>query len=426
MKQEKVLEQNRYYSFFEQVKELIYMCNAEGILIDINPAGVALLGYEKKDELLGIKFTDLFLNPEHREHYNKMIAEKGYFKDFELILKRKNGNQFFGLETAHVIKNHANEVIEYRGIIRDNTKRIQNEMLIRKMNLELVDINKKLKQTQMQLIHQEKLASIGQLAAGVAHEINNPLGFIRSNFTSLYKYIKTLVEFYEQFEHYVKDNNIYLENKPVLDYLADLKKKNKIDFILNDINSLFKETSEGFDRILNIIQGLKNFSRIESKAKIEQFDFNKAIEDTLLVARNEIKYIVNVKKELVELPLMEGLQNEINQVLLNIIINAAQAIKSQKKTGMGELRIKTYVKSGFIICTITDNGPGIPEQVVSKIFDPFFTTKKVGEGTGLGLSISYDVIKKHKGDINVKSKPGQGTCFIIKLPVKCQIKVEKK
>ena len=191
----------------------------------------------------------------------------------------------------------------------------------------------------------------------------------------------------------------------------------KLDYILGDIENLVKESMEGVNRITEIVTSLRNFSRIDNETRIESYDINEALENTLVVAKNEIKYVADVEKELSKVPRIECIGSEINQVLLNILINAAQAIESQNRRDRGLIRIRTYADSDSIYCEIVDDGPGIPQGIVSRIFDPFFTTKDPAEGTGLGLNISYDiVVHKHNGELSVRSEDGKGATFIVKLP----------
>lgn len=192
----------------------------------------------------------------------------------------------------------------------------------------------------------------------------------------------------------------------------------KIDFILEDLPRLFDDSREGIDRVTSIVQNLRDFARIDQPGSLNKYNINDGIKATLVVARNEIKYEADVETKLAKVPLILCDAGQINQVLLNIIINAAQAIKCQKRKDKGTITIKTYVTDDDVVCEISDDGPGIEPDKLSKIFDPFFTTKPVGEGTGLGLSISYDIIViKHNGKLLVDSSVGEGTKFKIMLPL---------
>jgi signal transduction histidine kinase len=275
---------------------------------------------------------------------------------------------------------------------------------------------KKIKELQSSLIQNEKLAGIGQLSAGVAHEINNPLGFVRSNMETLSKYILRIQEIYNLFEKYKNSEDNDIRNSILLE-MDEYCKKNKTKAIYSDLTNLIDETLEGISRISIIVKSLLSFSRNGDINELEDFDMNKAISDTLIIAQNEIKYIASVKCELGEIPVVKAKPSEIFQVLLNIIINAVYAIKA--KDVMGEIEIKTFLENNYVHCTIKDNGGGISPEAVNKIFEPFFTTKPVGKGTGLGLSISYDIIvNKHKGNLIVDSHLGEGTVFTVSLPTK--------
>ena len=282
---------------------------------------------------------------------------------------------------------------------------------------ELSEMIEQLRRTQMELLQREKMASIGQLAAGIAHEINNPLGYITSNVNTLNKYIDKYLLILNSYQEII---NVPINTAPqeYIDLVTKINlflKQNKFDYINKDIKELIQESIEGLHRIVKIVQGLKDFSRIDFSPDFVEYDLNNGIESTLLIANNSIKYNAQVKLELSKLPTIKALGGELNQVILNLLINAVHAIKTSEKEGV--IRVCTYEKEDSVILEVEDNGVGIPEENLLKIFDPFYTTKKVGEGTGLGLSIAYDIIvNKHKGKINVKSQVGQGTTFCLQIP----------
>ncbi len=274
---------------------------------------------------------------------------------------------------------------------------------------ELEDAYSELKNTQAQILQREKMASIGQLAAGVAHEINNPTGFIMSNLGTLGKYVDKLTE-------YINAQSLALESIKAEELSAGLKetrKKLKLDYVIGDVGQLIQESIDGAERIKKIVQNLKNFSRVD-QAEYKAADINECIESTLNIVWNELKYKTTVEKEYGSLPLIKCYPQQLNQIFMNLLVNAAQAIEKQ-----GTIKIKTWNGNGdgTVNISISDTGSGIPEDKLDKIFDPFFTTKPVGKGTGLGLSIVYDIVKKHKGDIRVESTVGSGTAFTIKIPV---------
>ncbi len=272
---------------------------------------------------------------------------------------------------------------------------------------ELENAYSELKATQAQILQREKMASIGQLAAGVAHEINNPMGFITSNLGTLEKYT-------HKFTAYIDAQSEALasfESEEVTAKLKDIRNKLKLDYVCEDIGKLIEESQEGAERVKKIVQNLKTFSRVD-QAEYKPADINECIESTLNIVWNELKYKTTVEKEYGELPPVKCYPQQLNQVFMNLMVNAAQAIEKQ-----GVIKIKTWNADGAIHISISDTGSGIPEDKLSKIFDPFFTTKPVGQGTGLGLSITYDIVKKHKGEISVESEVGKGTVFNIRIPV---------
>ncbi len=290
---------------------------------------------------------------------------------------------------------------------------------LRHKNAELEVAYKELQNVQSQVIHQEKMASIGQLAAGVAHEINNPLGFTMSNFETLHKYTVRLVEVINEYRSFraeaVNTGDVSLQKKA--EDISAFEKKNKLEYILQDMDTIFQETQEGFKRVADIVKALRIFSRVDQQGKAEDYDLTEGVRNSLIVSRNEVKYIAKIKEELADLPQVSAVGGQINQVLLNIILNAAYAIKDKDLGEMGLITIRTYFDEKSVYCSIQDNGQGIPEHIKKDIFNPFFTTKPVGQGTGLGLSISYDIItNKHHGDISFCSVEGEGTTFTIRLP----------
>ena len=266
-----------------------------------------------------------------------------------------------------------------------------------------------------------KIISIGKLAAGIAHELNTPIGFVGYNFSTLKNYVEKIENVLRMYAEIIDD--IESKDKSELLNRADIVRETwdsmQIDYIIDDLAQLFEDSQQGLERITNIVTSLKGFSGIDELTDFDKYNINDGIETTLVVANNEIKYHAEVETELAEVPLIICNAGQINQVILNLLVNAAQAIKSQERDDRGLIRIKTYSTDDKVICEISDNGPGIEPDNLQHIFDPFFTTKLVGVGTGLGLSISYDIIAtKHNGNLVVDSSVGEGTTFTIELPIK--------
>ncbi len=318
------------------------------------------------------------------------------------------------------IRDENGKIVAAIELVEDITVQNQAKKKLEKAYQEIEKANQELKEMQSQIVQNEKLASIGQLAAGVAHEMNTPVGFVASNFETLGNYmnkIKNLLKEYDELVTYVE--KIGKEQvKEKIDVIKKAKELMHIDFIMEDIDELFNDSREGLERVTSIIQNLRDFSRIDQAGEFVEYNLNNGINATLVVARNAVKYDADVVTEFGEVPPVFCNSGQINQVFLNIIVNAAQAIKSQDREGKGNITIKTYAEDNDVVCKIIDDGPGIPEDVLNKVFDPFFTTKPAGKGTGLGLSVSYDIIvSKHKGKLSVESSMGQGTTFTIKLPL---------
>ena len=280
------------------------------------------------------------------------------------------------------------------------------EEMIAERTQELEQAYADLKTSHEQVVHQEKLASIGQLAAGVAHEINNPTGYISSNLSTLQRYLNKLDEFH-QAEHEV----FQLFDDAKIAELKQLKKSLKIDFILEDTSDLVAECLEGSSRINKIVMGLKDFSR-KDEDNVSNTNINDCLDNTLNVVWNEIKYKATVQKEYGDLPILKCYPQQLSQVFMNLLVNAAHAIEQQ-----GTITIKTWSENDSIWISIDDTGSGIKPENLDKIFEAFFTTKEMGKGTGLGMSIASEIIKKHKGEIKVESEVGQGTTFTIQIPI---------
>ncbi len=263
---------------------------------------------------------------------------------------------------------------------------------------ELEVANREIQQTQAQLVHTSKMVSLGQLVAGIAHELNNPIGFIYANMTHLKEYSEKLIGLIE-----------VAEKNPAK--LTAAKKDVEFDYIVEDLPKLIRSCEDGARRTRDIVVGLRNFSRLD-EAKLKEVDLAEAIRNTLDLLTGELKTRVKVETDFAAVPKVKCYASQINQVLMNLLTNAAQAIDDE-----GIIRIKTWQDQDMVKLSIKDDGHGISKKNLEKIFDPFFTTKPVGQGTGLGLSISYGIVKKHGGEIDVISEQGKGTEFIVSLPI---------
>lgn len=255
-----------------------------------------------------------------------------------------------------------------------------------------------------QLLQSEKLASLGQLAAGVAHEINNPIGYVSSN-------MKVLAEYSDSLINLVKLLSQQVDEAQRLSLLAQFD----FDYVCADLPKLVQESEQGLERVVDIIHDLKDFSHIE-EAEFVDADLHQGIQSTLNIVSNELKYKAGVVKDFAELPLVRCIPSQLNQVLLNLLVNAAHAIEQH-----GTIRISTGFDDNWVWFSVSDDGRGMDTAQLARIFEPFYTTKPKGQGTGLGLPLSRSIVEKHQGLLDVSSTPGVGSCFTVKLPRQPQL-----
>ncbi|MBU0996398.1 MAG: hypothetical protein KJ737_28185 [Proteobacteria bacterium] len=314
-----------------------------------------------------------------------------------------------------VVEDTYEELQRQNDLLKKSEKQYQE--LVKSLDEEVRKKAEEIKDANTQLMHQDKMASIGQLAAGVAHEINNPVGFVKSNLSTMNEYcaeFTKLIKGYRQFIHdfyatsISKDQNKALENE--FEEIKQMEQTIDPDYLMEDSMDLIKESIEGTERIKKIVSDLKDFAHPGEDTPTHA-NINECIDSTLNIIWNELKYKVTLVKEYGNLPMLYCYPRQLNQVFMNICINAAHAIEKK-----GEIKIITKAYENHQEILISDTGSGISEEHISRIFDPFFTTKDVGKGTGLGLNLSYNIVKKHMGDIRVESRLNKGTTFIIKLP----------
>jgi len=263
--------------------------------------------------------------------------------------------------------------------------------------------------TQEQLLRSGKMASIGQLAAGVAHEINNPIGYVHSNLGSLQEYLHSLFRLIEAYERALRAP----DPREMLAELEDIQKRCDFEFIRVDLPQLMAESRQGIERVTQIVRNLKEFSYSDHDHSWRSADLHAGLESTINIVWNELKYKVTLERHYGKLPPVQCRLSELNQVFMNLLLNASQAIAER-----GTITLSTGVEGEEVWVQFEDTGQGMAEEVRQNIFDPFFTTKPVGSGTGLGLSISYGIVESHNGRIEVDSTPGVGSCFRITLPIR--------
>jgi PAS domain S-box-containing protein len=395
-----------FKSLIENSSILFYAATFDGRILYLNDFGQKLLGLNKDEIDSVINAVSYYINPEERKDLLTLLKADNSISDNEIRMISRDGEYITGHESAFCRKEDSGEKIIY-GIINDVSEFVNLNLNSAKLNLELADANQKLKDAYNTMAQQEKMAAIGELAAGVAHEINNPLGFIKSNTRSMTKYLEMLTSVF--FE---------ISKEPDLSKIENI---GKMDFVLSDLKDILKENEDGLNRIATITESLKRFSRMGDENVQSDFDLNMAIMDTLNIAKGQYKFIAEIKLDLGEIPLVSCNGDSINQVLLNLIVNAANAIESLGSKEKGEILIETSIQDDFIKLSVTDSGPGVDPAIKNKIFDPFFTTKEVGKGTGLGLSLCYDIIvQKHQGRIWVENCDKGGAQFTFTIPM-CKV-----
>jgi len=382
---------------FEHAISGIALLNGRGCILDCNAAMSAMLA-RPIVELADIYIGDLVI-PDDRVAIDLALLElsQGATSTVRLPLRCHCGNRRITWFDASIAAwasgtTSAGYVIELHDVSAWRTSEDE------------------LRRVQTRMLQTEKLASIGQLAAGVAHEINNPLSYVYSNLHTLRDYVTGLLRVvgaYEEVERRLPTEGA------AWDSLHVVKSGIDIDHVRSDVIDLLSESQEGIQRVKKIVQDLKEFSHADSDDKWVFVDLHKGLDSTLNIAKNEFKYKATIEKDYGCLPPVECVTSQINQVFMNILINAGQAI-----TENGIVRIATGVAGDEVWIDISDNGSGIPAESLGRIFDPFFTTKQVGIGTGLGLSLSYSIVEKHGGRIEVESQPGNGARFRVCLPIR--------
>lgn len=303
-----------------------------------------------------------------------------------------------------------NELVKIYNKMAENLQSLYTnlENKVRERTEELEVSNRELKNTQVMMVHSEKMRSLGQLVAGITHEINNPINFVHGNLVHLNNYSNALVEIIEAYE--ALEGELNEEKKSEI---AHLKEQMELSFIKEDLPMLLKSCHEGTDRTKNIIMNLKNFSRLDEMV-VNEVDLKKEIDTTLNILSNKTKNRIEIIKEYeTDIPPVEGYGGQLNQVFMNVLDNACYAIK-----GEGKIYIRIKKSQNDVIIEFEDTGVGMAKEQQERIFEPFYTTKPVGEGTGLGMSISYKVIQNHNGEISVNSEEAKGTTFTLRLPIK--------
>lgn len=326
-----------------------------------------------------------------------------------ILRKEKEESQ---AQTVSALEENA-RIIKEQNVILE-TKVNERTLELKKSNEDLSKTLVDLQEAELQLVESEKMASLGQLTAGIAHEINNPINFVTSNVKPLKRDVDMIIDILNQVEE-LTYSDISIDEKR--SKVEELKEEYDFDYLKTEIDYLLKGINEGSSRTAEIVKGLRVFSRLDED-DLKRADINEGIDSTLVIVNNLLNNEVVVEKDYASLPVVECYPGKLNQVFLNIISNGIQAVKEKYKgEAGGKIQIKTYNDENTVTICIKDNGTGMDEHTKKKVFEPFFTTKDVGEGTGLGMSIAYNTIKKHNGDIEINTTLGEGTEFIITIPI---------
>ncbi len=408
-------------TMINSIPDLIFIKDRDSFYLGCNDAFASKFAGRSKEEIISLSDFDLVPDRDLAELFRRQDRETmaaGATRTSEDSVILADGSNVL-VETIKIpFQDSAGEIAGLIGIARDITRRKEAEAALFEHQQQLLAVNQTLEQRVLDeveknrekehmLLQQDKLASIGQLAAGVAHEINNPMGFISSNLRTLAEYFDQMV----QFDLTLKELGMSDMSSATREIMAERRDFLEIDQILEDGVDLINESLQGAKRVSKIVHDLKNFSRVDVLLENEPVDLSSCMESALNICWNELKYQADIRKEYVPLPTVLCNSGQLNQVFLNLLVNAGQALAAR-----GEIILSCRHDDSHVYASVADNGSGIPEGVLKRIFDPFFTTKEVGAGTGLGLSISYEIIKQHNGELLVESSVGIGTTFTVKLP----------
>lgn len=394
----------------DDIADGIVVSNALGEIIRYNKSFSKLFGNKEDYQGINIKsFIDIETNYEDEKN---IISNSLLEPDRALVIS---------LSRIYGSKNKIKGLVY---IIKDISEHQKYERELEKKNVELIEKNELIVKTQSKLVASEKMATIGQLSAGLAHEINNPIGFVKSNVQTLEDYFlnyKNIIESYQYLLCSIKKSDEKYSTD--IENIRTVEFENNLEFINEDLNSIFAEIDDGIGRVTDLVKGLREFSHPSIEGRIRQYNLNYGITSALMLAKNRITEDITIDVDLAKLPEIEVLGNQIDQVIVNLILNAVDAIEMGREKEK-IIKINSYEKDDFVCFEIEDNGIGMDEQQMKEIYNPFYTTKDIGKGTGLGMSIVYDfIVNKHSGEIEVESKLGVGTKFTVTLLK--QMKVRK-
>ncbi|THB66297.1 MAG: PAS domain S-box protein [Gammaproteobacteria bacterium] len=396
-------------NILENMIDTYYRVDRKGRFTMLSASAKKLLRADNLTNIIGTKISSIFEHAEDFENINRILKDHHQVMDFEFLIKRvDNTKTIVNVNTKRCFDNKG-VFIGFEGLLRDISDRKAKE--------------KEKSEMQTMLLQSDKMASLGQLSAGIAHEINNPVGYISSNLTTLRDYIKIYEDIMENLEksRIQTDKSTSIKENQYLIKIDEIIKNEDLDFIRHDIFELVEESLKGTNIVRDIVHNLKSFARVDN-ASINHGSITDGIESAIKITWNQIKYKCEIIREYEDIPDIRANHGQLNQVWMNLIINASHAVRDDIQS---HIRISVKEQDNKIHISFTDNGIGIPEENLSKLFNPFFTTKEVGKGTGLGLSIAFGIINKHKGEIYAESTLGEGTTIHVVLPFNTDDEYEK-
>jgi PAS domain S-box-containing protein len=391
-------------SLFDSVPVAIVISRFDGGFIDVNRAAVSLFGFGSREELMRLNMRALYVNPAERDKRVQASLTEVTVHQGEHMLRRKDGSTFPALSQTHSVRDAAGKPDHIEGFVTDMSQ------------------YKRLEEDRQAMEHEQRISqrlkSVGALAAGIAHEINTPMQFVSDSVYFLKTAVGELDALWPDLAELTKHTSPAAAPNAAIERIEATLSQIGVDQLVVDANQSAERALEGIRRVTKIIRAMREFAHPDN-GEHSLVDINNAIETTLTVCKNVYKEVAQVETHFGPLPAVTCQYGEINQVFLNIIVNAAHAIEANKSvSGNGLIRITTEVEDSWAVIRIQDNGTGIPESVKARIFDPFFTTKEVGKGTGQGLAIAQSVVvERHRGRISVESEIGKGTTFILRLPI---------
>jgi PAS domain S-box-containing protein len=421
--------EEKYRSMFENAMEGMFQITPEGKLISANPALAKIYGYSSVEALKseGIKVGHLYVEKDGWQEFVEILKQQGRVRGFESQIRRRDGQVIWISETAREVRNSVGILLYYEGMVQDITDRKQAELALKASESSYRQQSEALQQAldqvqlaQSQLVQQEKMSSLGQLVAGVAHEINNPVSFVCGNLTHAIAYTQDLLELVALYQtHYPQ---------PVAE-IETAQETMDLEFLVEDLPQVLTSMEVGANRIQQLVRSLRHFSRTDDQT-LQPVDLHEGLESTLMILHNRLKAKGNqpeivVQKNYGDIPQVLGYGGQLNQVFMNLLSNAIDAIEEKlEQEGYGtedpQIQISTRLCSAdsVEIC-IRDNGMGMTPEIQQKVFNTYFTTKPLGKGTGLGLSLSQQIItERHSGQLRCESQLGEGTTFRIELAVK--------